>query len=99
MKKYIPSREELLERYSRLHSVRKVAQEFNLGHSTVWRKIGPVLPVKAQLRRSLAFKPVGVSVREWASMHNVSPATYYYWMRKVAAGQGTDSHSQAEEPE
>jgi DNA invertase Pin-like site-specific DNA recombinase len=81
-KKRVPDKDTLLEAYYRLLSVQKTADEFGLAHSTVWRRIGPVLERKRAVRRPLAGKPEGMSIREWARKNGVSPSTVCYWRRQ-----------------
>ena len=81
-RKRVPNKNTLLEAYYRHLSVRKVANEFGLGHSTVWRAVGPVLEKKRAIRRALANKPEGMTIREWARINGVSPSVVCYWRKK-----------------
>jgi len=82
MTKRVPSKDELEQDYIELLSVRRVANKHGISHSTVWKRIGPVLGKKSSVRRHLAEIPKGVSVREWARMNGVSPSTVCYWRKK-----------------
>jgi len=81
-RKRIPDMDTLLEAYYRHLSVQKVADEFGLAHSTVWRRIGPVLERKRAVRRPLADVPEGMAIREWARKNGVSPSTVCYWRER-----------------
>jgi transposase-like protein len=81
-KKQVPDKDTLLEAYYRHLSVQKVADEFGLAHSTVWRRIGPVLGRKRAARKVLADKPGGMSIREWARKNGVSPSVVCYWRKR-----------------